>query len=101
MKNNSGSLYLLQDGTHADPKDCSAGKDGVLRHKNGLAVAMREDGEPQTLGSDAVQNMNVEAAKIPAEVPLAAPVEAEPPAPVPIEPDQAEKPKASAKPAKT
>lgn len=60
MKND---LYLLQDGTHADPKDVSRGKDGVLRHKNGLAVSLREDGEPMTVGSGAVENKNVMAAE--------------------------------------
>lgn len=55
-------LYLLQDGTHADPKDVSRGKDGVLRHKNGLAVALYENGEPQSIRADAEYNKNVEAA---------------------------------------
>lgn len=64
MKNQDASgLYLLQDGTHAAPGDCSKGKDGVLRHENGLAVAMDADGKPQTVGEDAERNMNVEAAK--------------------------------------
>lgn len=55
------NLYLLQDGTYADPKDCSKGKDGVLRHKNGLAVASGENGEPFTLGD--ASKLNAEAAK--------------------------------------
>lgn len=63
MKRKDGDLYLLQDGTHAYPKDCSTGKDGVLRHKNGLAVAMTADGEPQTVSDDAVRNGNVMAAE--------------------------------------
>lgn len=54
--------YLLADGTHADPKDVSTGKDGVLRHKNGVPVAMRDSGVPHTLGVDATLNKNVEAA---------------------------------------
>lgn len=62
MKHASGDLYLLQDGTHADPKDCKAGKDGILRHKDGLAVVVGEDGEPQTVAAAAVANKNVEAA---------------------------------------
>lgn len=59
----ANKLYLLQDGTHADPSDVSKGKDGVLRHKNGLAVCLYQDGSPQTVGQDAVNNKNVEAAK--------------------------------------
>lgn len=57
-------LYLLQDGTHADPSACKRGKDGVLRHENGLAVCLYENGEPQTVEEDAVRNKNVEAAKV-------------------------------------
>jgi hypothetical protein len=58
MEKKSGDLYLLQDGTYADPKDCEAGKDGVLRSKvNGLAVAKRDDGEPQTLQKTADHNV--------------------------------------------
>jgi hypothetical protein len=49
-KHKDGEMYLLQDGTYADPKDCSAGKDGVLRSKNGLAVSITADGEPMTIG---------------------------------------------------
>lgn len=48
--------YLLQDGTYADPKDCSKGKDGVLRHKNGVGVAMTEAGEPMTLSKATEHN---------------------------------------------
>lgn len=59
-----GQLYLLQDGTHADAGDVSADKAGVLRHKNGLAVALYADGSPQTVSEDAVRNKNVEAAKL-------------------------------------
>jgi hypothetical protein len=60
----ASGLYLLQDGTHASPGDVSKGKDGVLRHKNGLAVCLYENGEPQTVGKDAVNNKNVDAAKM-------------------------------------
>lgn len=56
MNSNIENLYRLQDGTQADPKDCEKGKDGVLRHKNGLAVVLKEDGEPQTLGHEAASN---------------------------------------------
>lgn len=54
--------YLLQDGTYADPKDCSEGKDGVLRHKNGLAVAKGENGEPMTLSK--TTELNAKAAEM-------------------------------------
>lgn len=64
MKNERGDLYLLVDGTHAAPGDCSAGKDGVMRHTSGMAVAMREDGKPQTVGGDAIANKNLEAAQL-------------------------------------
>lgn len=60
----SEGLYLLQDGTHAAPGDCSKGKDGVLRHKNGLAVCLYEDGKPQTVGEDAERNKNVMAVEM-------------------------------------
>jgi hypothetical protein len=55
--------YLLVDGTHADPNEVAPDKDGVLRHKNGLAVALREDGVPMSVGRGAVENKNVEAAQ--------------------------------------
>lgn len=76
----SKDLYLLQDGTHADPAECERGKDGVLRHKNGLAVCLDANGEPQTVGGDAERNKNVEAAKA-GEKPVAAPAEVRRPAP--------------------
>lgn len=56
MKRKDGDLYLLLDGTYADPKDCSAGKDGVLKHKNGVGVALRDDGEPMTLSRSVEHN---------------------------------------------
>lgn len=61
MKANDGGLYLLQDGTYADPKACKKSDDGVLRHENGVAVALRDDGEPMTLGK--VTEHNVKAAE--------------------------------------
>lgn len=64
MKYKHLTWYLLADGTHADPNDCAPGADGVLRHKDGLAVALRGDGVPQSIGVDAVDNKNVEAAKL-------------------------------------
>lgn len=57
----SSDQYLLQDGTYADPKDCKKGDDGVLRHENGVAVALRDDGSPMTLSK--VTEHNVEAAE--------------------------------------
>ena len=57
-------LYLLQDGTHADPGGCAPDDKGVLRHtESGLAVCLYEDGTPQTVGQDAINNMNLAAAK--------------------------------------
>lgn len=53
MNTNVNDLYRLQDGTQADPKDVSKGKDGVWRHKNGLTVLLNDKGEPQTIGEAA------------------------------------------------
>lgn len=61
MKSDAADQYLLADGTYADPRACSKGTDGVLRHENGVPVAMRDDGEPMTLGK--VTEHNIEAAK--------------------------------------
>ena len=58
-KNAVNDLYLLQDGTHVAQGECTLDKRGVLRHKNGLAVAIDGDGKPQTVGDDAVRNKNV------------------------------------------
>jgi hypothetical protein len=33
--------YVLEDGTTVDPNEVSHDKDGVLRHKSGVAVAMK------------------------------------------------------------
>jgi len=63
MKGDHDNLYLLQDGTQADSADCSADKAGVLRHKDGLAVCLRDDGKPMTIGENAVISMNVDAAQ--------------------------------------
>lgn len=43
--------YVLEDGTAADPNDVQHGADGVLRHRDGRAVAMRDGGVPVTTGS--------------------------------------------------
>lgn len=59
----SKDLYLLVDGTHADPDECDVGADNELRHgENGVPVALNEDGSPQTVAQGAIDNMNVEAA---------------------------------------
>ncbi len=54
--------YILADGTQADPNDCSPDKDGVLRHKNGVAVALGDNGVPLSIGRAAVIGGNVAAA---------------------------------------
>jgi hypothetical protein len=48
-------LYLLKDGTYADPKDCST-VNGELRHANGVPVALNGEGEPETLGETTASN---------------------------------------------
>lgn len=66
MAKPSDDLYLLQDGTHTPPANCDTGPNGVLRHTESLlAVCLYEDGTPQTVGQDAINNMNAEAAKAP------------------------------------
>jgi hypothetical protein len=62
MKHDHDNLFLLQDGTQADPRDCSRGKDGVIRYRNGVAVALRGDGEPLTVGENAATSGNAHAA---------------------------------------
>ena len=58
MDDNVGDLYILLDGTHADPADCDKGDDGVLRHKSGVPVAMGKDG-PLTVAEQAVDGKNI------------------------------------------
>lgn len=41
--------YVLEDGTKADPNDVAHDAKGLLRHKSGVAVAMR-GGIPRTSG---------------------------------------------------
>lgn len=43
--------YVLEDGTAADPREVSPGKDGILRHKDGRAVEYRPHG-PRSRGVD-------------------------------------------------
>lgn len=42
--------YVLADGTRAHPAEVEHGEDGVLRHKNGVHVALRANGLPLTSG---------------------------------------------------
>lgn len=44
--------YVLEDGNVVDPGEVAPDESGVLRHKNGAAVAMRGD-VPSTRGVDA------------------------------------------------
>lgn len=62
MKHVHLTWYRLTDGTQADPNDVSPGKDGVLRHKNGIAVALHGDGTPMTIGRAAIEGGNKAAA---------------------------------------
>lgn len=62
MTRKNDALYLLRDGTYADPKDCSKDTDGVLRHKNGVAVALNGDGEPETIATSTESNAKAAAA---------------------------------------
>lgn len=43
------TFYVLEDGSKADPNDVAVDKAGVLRHKDGMAVAMRGN-VPRTSG---------------------------------------------------
>lgn len=53
--------YLLQDGTYAASSECKKGDDGILRHKGGPAVVLRDDGTPQT--AQTIADMNVQIQK--------------------------------------
>lgn len=60
----SKELYLLVDGTYADPSKCDLGADNELRHgENGVPVALDGEGNPQTVVQGSVDNKNVEAAE--------------------------------------
>lgn len=45
--------YILEDGSVADPNEVAPGSDGVLRHKSGIAVAMRRHDCPSSRSLDA------------------------------------------------
>lgn len=64
MKYVHETWYILADGTQADPNDVAPDDKGVLRHKSGLAVATHADGTPMSAGRAAIDNKNVEAAKL-------------------------------------
>lgn len=49
-------MFVLMDGTQANPDDCARDKDGVLRHKNGVKVAIDGDGKPETVGNRTEMN---------------------------------------------
>jgi hypothetical protein len=44
--------YVLEDGTSVDPSEVAPDEKGVLRHKSGVAVAMRSPGVPRSRGID-------------------------------------------------
>lgn len=50
MSQVTDTWYVLVDGTHADPADVSTGEDGIMRHSNGVPVALRDSGVPLTSG---------------------------------------------------
>lgn len=49
-------LYLLADGTYASPDDISRSDDGRYRHRNGVHVALGDDGEPVTIANARASN---------------------------------------------
>lgn len=56
--------YVLVDGTKAHPADVSRDDAGILKHSNGVPVAMRESGLPLTTGDANRENaMAAEAGK--------------------------------------
>lgn len=63
MKSDASNLYVLADGTHGDPAECKADDKGVMRHANGVPVALKADGKPLTVGDQAVEGYNESAAK--------------------------------------
>lgn len=67
--------YVMADGTYGDPREISAGADGVLRHSDGRAVAYAPHGpRSRSVDVDAVR------AKAPEPVAPVAPAPTEPPA---------------------
>jgi hypothetical protein len=75
--------FVMEDGSCGDPRDVAQGADGILRHKDGRAVAYRPDGEtPRSRGVDVdagrAKAMPVEAMPVEAMPVEAMPVEAMP-----------------------
>lgn len=61
MKNETDTWYVLVDGTHADPAEVITDKDGVMKHKNGVTVALRDSGIPLTSGVATKENKRAHA----------------------------------------
>lgn len=55
--------YVLDDRSFADPRDVAVGADGVLRHKDGVAVAMRSAGVPRSRGMSEEERMTATKAR--------------------------------------
>lgn len=55
--------FVLEDGSVADPREVTADDDGVLRIKDGRAVAMRSPDCPRSRGVDAVAEREKAAAE--------------------------------------
>lgn len=51
MKHVHATWYRLEDGNQVDPDEVSPDAKGVLRHKSGVAVALRDNGAPLTAGA--------------------------------------------------
>lgn len=71
MKADIDTWYVLADGTHADPADVITNDKGVMQHKNGVPVALRENGLPLTSGVATATNAKAAAAGKPAKFPKA------------------------------
>lgn len=44
--------YILEDGTSADPNEVAPDENGILRHRDGLAVAIGTHGNYRSRGVD-------------------------------------------------
>lgn len=44
--------YVLEDGTHADPREVAPDDNGVLRHSSGVFVGIGSHGNPLSTGVD-------------------------------------------------
>lgn len=73
--------YVMEDGTSGDPREIAPGADGVLRHKDGRAVAYKPHG-PRSRGVDPDEERAKAKPKVAASPPQPKPaVEAAPVAP--------------------